>query len=58
MVNRDLVCKACDGTGLLSDDEDWKYKCTVCGGDGIFEPGDSSRPSAPFMVDEMNRTLE
>ena len=51
MVNRDLVCKACDGTGLLSDDED-------CGGDGIFEPGDSSRPSAPFMVDEMNRTLE
>lgn len=58
MVSRDTICKACDGSGLLSDDEDWKYTCTVCGGDGVFKPGDNPEPSTPFMVDEMNRTLE
>ncbi|WP_169728521.1 hypothetical protein [Salibacterium aidingense] len=52
------VCKACDGSGLLMDDEQWKYSCSVCGGDGILEAGESPEPDAPFDVDETNRTLE
>jgi len=58
MVDRNTICKACEGTGLLSDDENWKYTCSVCGGDGVLEAGESPEPSRPFMVDEMNRTLE
>jgi hypothetical protein len=37
--------KACDGTGLLADDENWQYTCTVCGGDGILLPGESTEPA-------------
>ncbi|SET73644.1 hypothetical protein SAMN05421676_107129 [Salinibacillus kushneri] len=58
MVDRNKVCKACDGTGLLADDEEWQYTCTVCGGDGVFQAGDNPEPDAPFSVDENNRTLE
>ncbi|MDQ0300040.1 DnaJ-class molecular chaperone [Salibacterium salarium] len=52
------VCKACDGSGLLMDDEQWKYSCSVCGGDGILEAGESPEPEGPFDVDGNNRTLE
>ncbi len=55
---QDHRCKACDGTGLLMDDEQWQYSCTVCGGDGEFRSGDSPEPKTAFDVDEMNRTLE
>lgn len=55
---RDHRCKACDGTGLLMDDEQWQYSCTVCGGDGEFSPGDTPEPKTTFKVDEMNRTME
>ncbi|WP_257346902.1 hypothetical protein [Pseudalkalibacillus decolorationis] len=58
MVNRNQICKACDGTGLLADDESWQYSCTVCNGDGTFTSGDSPEPAKPFSVDENNRTLE
>lgn len=58
MVDRNKVCKACDGTGLLSDDEQWQYRCSVCNGDGVFEFGDKPEPNGPFDVDDMNRTLE
>jgi DnaJ-class molecular chaperone len=57
MVERHL-CKACHGTGLLADDENWKYRCTVCGGDGILSPGESPEPEGLFSVDENNRVLE
>lgn len=52
------VCKACDGSGLQSDDENWKYPCSVCGGDGILKPDESREPSKSFSVDENNRTME
>ncbi len=57
-MNRDHICKACDGTGLLADDEMWQYTCTVCGGDGVLTMGENPEPDQPFSVDEMNRTLE
>ncbi|MBB6450435.1 DnaJ-class molecular chaperone [Geomicrobium halophilum] len=57
MNNRENTCSACDGSGLLMDDEQWKYPCTICGGDGIFKAGDSPE-QRPIDVDDMNRTLE
>ncbi len=44
MAQRGERCKACDGTGLLADDEFWQYTCTVCGGDGLVSPGESPEP--------------
>lgn len=58
MVDRNHICKACDGTGLLADDENWQYGCTVCGGDGTLLPGESTEPAGQFSVDENNRVLE
>ncbi|WP_199868527.1 hypothetical protein [Virgibacillus senegalensis] len=58
MVNRKNVCKACEGTGMLADDEEWQYTCTVCGGDGSFSPGDRAEPPSPINVDENNRLLD
>ncbi|WP_179298725.1 hypothetical protein [Evansella halocellulosilytica] len=51
-------CKACDGSGLLMDDEEWRYPCTVCGGDGVMSLGEKPEPDKPFSVDQNNRTLE
>lgn len=58
MTEREQVCKGCGGTGLQMDDEEWRYTCTVCGGDGVMKAGRSTRSAEPFSVDEMNRTLE
>ncbi|MDC3425233.1 hypothetical protein NC797_12035 [Aquibacillus sp. 3ASR75-11] len=55
---RENTCKACEGTGMLADDEEWQYTCTVCGGDGIFHPGDRAEPSGLINVDENNRMLD
>ncbi|WP_181397538.1 MULTISPECIES: hypothetical protein [Gracilibacillus] len=30
-----MRCKACEGSGLLMDDEEWHYTCTICNGDGF-----------------------
>ncbi|WP_198520837.1 hypothetical protein [Alteribacter populi] len=57
-MNRQNLCKACDGSGLLMDDEEWRYTCSVCGGDGVMSMGESPEPEKPFSVDENNRTLE
>lgn len=57
-VNREYICKACDGTGMLADDEAWKYTCTVCNGDGVVLPQDNTSPNEPLSVDVMNRYLE
>ncbi|WP_010278027.1 hypothetical protein [Paenibacillus senegalensis] len=57
-MDRNQICKACDGTGLLADDENWQYSCTVCGGDGVLLLGESPERSAFFSVDENNRTME
>ncbi|MFK7692784.1 hypothetical protein [Paenibacillus sp. HJGM_3] len=58
MINRNHICKACEGKGLLADDENWQYTCSVCGGDGIVAPGENTEPNGIFAVDETNRTLE
>ncbi|UFU00606.1 hypothetical protein KO561_06630 [Radiobacillus kanasensis] len=58
MVNRDDVCKACEGTGMLADDEEWQYTCTVCGGDGHLSPGENPTPDKYINVDENNRILD
>jgi DnaJ-class molecular chaperone len=58
MVDRNNVCKACEGTGMLADDEEWQYTCTVCGGDGHLYPGDNTEPSNLINVDENNRILD
>ncbi|SHE33042.1 hypothetical protein SAMN05444392_10132 [Seinonella peptonophila] len=58
MVDRNSICKACEGTGLLADDENWQYSCTVCGGDGHLTLGESPEPAKPFAIDDNNRTLE
>ncbi|WP_347551397.1 hypothetical protein ABFG93_05765 [Pseudalkalibacillus hwajinpoensis] len=57
MVDRRNVCKACEGTGMLADDEEWQYTCTVCGGDGHAS---RERPehSSLINVDENNRILD
>lgn len=47
-------CKACDGTGMLADDEGWQYECSVCHGDGINTTNDTKVMS----VDENNRLLD
>ncbi|WP_176449056.1 hypothetical protein [Lentibacillus sp. CBA3610] len=55
---RDNTCKACEGSGLLSDDEGWQYKCSVCDGDGSYDVDDISRPARVMTVDENNRMLD
>ncbi|GAB3046331.1 hypothetical protein [Virgibacillus ainsalahensis] len=58
MVNRDETCKACEGTGMLSDDEGWQYKCSVCHGDGLYNQTDASKGVRIMSVDENNRLLD
>lgn len=58
MISRENTCKACEGTGMLSDDEGWQYKCSVCNGDGIYAKSDASEPARIMSVDENNRLLD
>lgn len=57
-MDREKTCKACEGSGLLSDDEGWQYKCSVCGGDGTYDVGDISNTARVMSVDENNRLLD
>ncbi|HLS66181.1 MAG TPA: hypothetical protein VK029_04200 [Pseudogracilibacillus sp.] len=51
----DKRCVACEGTGMLADDEGWQYKCSVCDGHGVV----SEQKEARIMsVDENNRLLD
>ena len=58
MAERDRRCVACDGTGMLADDENWQYTCTVCGGEGVLEAGGSPTSGKRIDVDETNRILD
>lgn len=58
MGHRDNICKACEGTGMLSDDEGWQYRCSVCNGDGIYASSDKERGAKVMSVDENNRMLD
>ncbi|WP_181350349.1 hypothetical protein [Thalassobacillus sp. CUG 92003] len=55
MVDRTKVCKACDGFGMLRDDEEWFYMCRICGGSGIMG---EEQFSTVLEVDENNRLLD
>ncbi|HLR52149.1 MAG TPA: hypothetical protein VK072_04665 [Candidatus Avamphibacillus sp.] len=48
-------CKACDGTGMLADDEGWQYECSVCHGTGTDNSNVATKVRA---VDENNRLLD
>lgn len=56
-MDRNRVCKACDGSGLLADDENWRYTCTVCNGDGKVHMDARNTYTNPMAVDENNRTM-
>lgn len=57
MIDREKICKACGGMGILSDDEGWQYNCSVCRGKGTVEEAEYT--SAKLMsVDENNRLLD
>ncbi|MBO0993801.1 hypothetical protein [Bacillus sp. SD088] len=58
MTDRELTCKACEGTGMLADDEGWQYNCSVCRGKGVL-PANEARQSAEIItVDDNNRLLD
>ncbi|MFD2759980.1 hypothetical protein [Lentibacillus juripiscarius] len=57
-MDRGYTCKACEGTGMLSDDEGWQYRCSVCDGDGSYDIEDIHRSARIMSVDEMNRLLD
>lgn len=48
-------CKACEGTGMLADDEGWQYECSVCHGKGELIGQEAARI---LSVDENNRLLD
>ncbi|WP_172840457.1 hypothetical protein [Virgibacillus phasianinus] len=54
MVERENTCLACEGTGMLSDDEGWQYKCSVCDGEGVK----NGEPTRIMDVDPTNRLLD
>jgi len=52
---RKEACQACQGTGMMADDEGWQYQCSVCHGSGHFE---EDRDARIMEVDENNRLLD
>lgn len=58
MSHREIPCKACNGTGMLADDEGWQYQCSVCHGDGILDKTENQRAVRIMAVDENNRLLD
>ena len=58
MIEREDACEACDGIGLLSDDEGWKYHCPMCLGAGNTNPRLKGQPAKLMAVDENNRLLD
>lgn len=57
-MTREQFCLACDGDGLLMDDEEWHYTCKVCGGSGYRPQEGRVYDGQPANVDEMNRYLD
>ncbi len=58
MGSQQFRCKACDGEGLLMDDESWRYTCTVCRGDGFVSKYENQDEVAIGHVDENKRYLD
>ncbi|UOQ48055.1 hypothetical protein MUN88_18680 [Gracilibacillus caseinilyticus] len=58
MGSQHMKCKACDGTGLLMDDEEWRYTCSICHGDGFISRYESKENQDLLDVDLNSRTLK
>lgn len=58
MGSQEFRCKACEGSGLLMDDEEWHYTCTVCDGDGYVSKYENREQKHVSDVDENNRILD
>ena len=58
MVDRESTCKACEGAGMLADDEGWQYACSVCRGKGILHSAFSAEEAKVMEVDHNNRLLD
>ncbi|MEN2768828.1 hypothetical protein [Ornithinibacillus xuwenensis] len=58
MVDRNQECKACEGVGMLADDEGWQYRCPVCRGDGAYSQTEAHQEARVMAVDENNRLLD
>ncbi|GGB42141.1 hypothetical protein F3157_02460 [Virgibacillus dakarensis] len=58
MIDREKTCRACEGTGMLADDEGWQYNCSVCNGSGVLPQEGESREARVMSVDENNRLLD
>ncbi|MDQ0352118.1 hypothetical protein J2R98_001952 [Alkalibacillus filiformis] len=58
MGSQQFRCKACEGARLLMDDEEWRYTCTVCSGDGYVSEYENKDESRITNVDENNRILD
>lgn len=57
-MGQEITCKACQGDGMLSDDEGWQYKCSVCNGAGMYDASNRTRSARIMELDEMNRLLD
>ena len=58
MVDRESTCRACEGTGMLADDEGWQYNCSVCRGKGHISVENNFDSARIMSVDENNRLLD
>lgn len=58
MSAHEFKCRACDGDGLLMDDEKWQYTCTVCNGTGFESSASQRKTNEVANVDENNRILD
>ncbi|GIN88537.1 hypothetical protein J6TS2_49230 [Heyndrickxia sporothermodurans] len=58
MIDREITCRTCEGTGMLSDDEGWQYTCNVCHGKGEINLDGDRKPVKIMSVDENNRLLD
>lgn len=56
MIDRENTCKACDGSGMLSDDEGWQYGCSICRGIGSMTTVGGTAELKE--TDENNRLLD
>lgn len=54
---QEFKCKACEGEGLLRDDEYWQYTCPICDGDGFVSEVES-KESRISDVDQNHRILD
>ena len=48
-------CKVCGGSGLLMDNEQWEYTCSICHGDRFIA---SFETAERLQVDENHRIIE